>query len=264
MKIDLTMVDKDLAEKERKTDIKRDIESEDKNIVVKAIKDESDTLYIKIKSFSSSFLEQDKKVFKQIEEYLKNNQTKNIIFDIRGNKGGTDEYFKNFSIFTNKDIVIKDNFRNLLTNQNQEIIHTAIHGELDVKEYNRYILVDEEVFSTAETFSKLCKSTGFAKVVGQDTGGEGFGFTPFSLDIVDENISYIRIEENKQYNLNGARMFFQIEAPINEMGDIDYKNYYKTVPDIICNPNKDEDALERVLREIKERKDSKSKEDFER
>ena len=225
-----------------------------------------DTLCIKIKSFSSKHLEEDKEIFERIEKYLSKKATKNIIFDIRGNTGGTDEYFRNFSIFTSNDVVFSDRFRNLLSNENQEITHTVIPASVSAQDYNRYLLVDRKVFSTAETLSMICKSSGFAKVVGEITGGEGFGLTPYSLNIVDKNTKFIKKENNKTYSLSGIKMSFPVEAPINEDGEIDYEGFYKTIPDIICNSEKGEDALEVALKDIESKEKNKriEEKDFER
>lgn len=41
-----------------------------------------------------------------------------------------------------------------------------------------YMLVDRNVFSSSETFAVFAKSTGFATLVGEKTGGDGIGFDP--------------------------------------------------------------------------------------
>jgi len=41
-----------------------------------------------------------------------------------------------------------------------------------------YLLVDKYVFSSAEAFAVFAKSTGWATLVGTDTGGDGIGFDP--------------------------------------------------------------------------------------
>jgi C-terminal processing protease CtpA/Prc len=41
-----------------------------------------------------------------------------------------------------------------------------------------YLLVDSRVFSSAEAFAVFAKSTGFATLIGEKTGGDGIGFDP--------------------------------------------------------------------------------------
>lgn len=236
---------KDILDKEKKEKV---IELKEKNMLVKCY---DKTIYIQIKSFSARHLEQDEKTFIQIEKYLKDNIVDNVIFDIRGNTGGTDEYFEKLNMFTNKDIDIVERFRDLLANENYNITHNVIPASTDAKEYNRYLLVDDKVFSAAETLAIICKSSKFATVIGEKTDGEGFGFNPFTLDIVDKNQEYVIDEGDKIYNLKGITMTFPIEAPINKQGEIDYENFYNTIPDIIC---KSDDALYVALKQIKERK----------
>ena len=222
-------------------------EAKGKNIVFDI---DNETIYIQIKSFRRELLAEDQIIFKKIEEVLRNKNLKNIIFDIRGNAGGSDEYFEKLSIFTSKDINTTERFRDLLTNKNYEITLTDIVGNPDAKEYNRYLLVDNKVFSTAEKLVMICKESKFATVIGEKTGGEGFGFTPFTLDIIDENYEYDITEGNKIYTNNGIKITFPVEVPINEQGEIDYENLYNITPDIVCDGK---DALKVAVQEIKEK-----------
>lgn len=240
----VTIVDKNKVEVEEDTK-KLKNETRNKNIVVENIGRK--TLYIKIKSFNLNYFEEDKKTFEEIAEYLNDNEMENIIFDIRGNGGGTDEYFEEFKIFTNKDINYLERFRDLLSDKNYNITYTAIPKNSDAKEYNRYLLVDNQVFSTAEKLTMISKTTGFAKVIGEDTAGEGSGFTPFSLNILNKDFKFKIKEGNKIYKIEGVVMNFPIEAPINENGEIDYEEHYNTKPDIRCDG---EDALKKALEDI--------------
>ncbi len=221
--------------------------AKEKNIVFDI---DNETIYIQIKSFRREFLAEDQITFEKIEEELKSKDFKNIIFDIRGNTGGSDEYFEKLGIFTSKDINTTERFRDLLTNKNYEFTLNDIAGNPDAKEYNRYLLVDNKVFSTAEKLAAICKESKFATVIGEKTDGEGLGFTPFTLDIIDEDYEYNITEGNKIYTNNGIKMTFPIEAPINEQGEIDYENLYNTTPDIVCDGK---DALKVAVQQIKEK-----------
>jgi C-terminal processing protease CtpA/Prc len=44
-----------------------------------------------------------------------------------------------------------------------------------------FVLVDDGVFSSAETFAAFCKESGWATLVGECTGGDGIGFDPSTL-----------------------------------------------------------------------------------
>jgi hypothetical protein len=44
-----------------------------------------------------------------------------------------------------------------------------------------FLLVDDDVFSSAEKFAVFCKASGWATLVGEVTGGDGIGFDPSSL-----------------------------------------------------------------------------------
>lgn len=43
---------------------------------------------------------------------------------------------------------------------------------------NIYVLVSGRVYSASEGFASFCKDTGFATLIGQQTGGDGFGIDP--------------------------------------------------------------------------------------
>lgn len=213
-----------------------------KNIEINFLNDKS-TVVVKIKSFSRQYLEEDRKILKDLEQHLSSNDYDNVVIDIRENTGGTDEYFELLSMFSSKPVFKRDNYRNLLTGENESVEWMAINGT--GKDYNRYLLVDDKVFSTSESLTMLCKNTGFATVIGEPTRGEGYGATPFVLNI--SNSVYTGRHMNSLEKKVGLNLVFPIEAPINAMGEIDYANFYRIIPDIIC-PS--EEALEVALNQI--------------
>ncbi len=68
---------------------------------------------------------------------------------------------------------------------------------------NRYLLIDDENYSTSDTLAKLANKTGFAKTIGKHTSGDGFGITPyfFTTKILEKNGIKIAIPSTF-YNLN--------------------------------------------------------------
>lgn len=194
----------------------------------------NDTVIITFKSFSRKYLEQDKLKFSELNAVLENNDFKNVIIDIRGNSGGTDEYFEYFKIISNKAVIKNSRWHNLFTKENEQNSWEAIPKGTN-KEYDIYLLVDSKVFSTAQAFTDLCRSNNLATIVGERTLGEGYGMTPLSLQLCTSIPLMLR---------------FPIEAPINVYGDIDYENCYSTIPDIEC---KSDEALDIALAMINQK-----------
>lgn len=133
---------------------------------------QEDTAIIKIKSFSNKFINEDAYLYQNLKTYLSEYDINNIVIDIRGNNGGSDSYFRHFDIFTDKNLNIDDKVFDLFLNENTEITWTIIPAGTD-KHYNKYLLVDEEVFSTAEKLTAACKQNGYATIIGAPTMGEG-------------------------------------------------------------------------------------------
>lgn len=147
---------------------------------------------------------------------------KNIIIDIRGNAGGTDEYFQLFSFFSSRDLENRMRWRNLFTNINERLTEKQICKGSN-ESFNIVLLIDGNVFSTADGLAKYFKRTGFATLIGEDTKGEGDGLTPIEIKLkTGINVS----------------ISLPVEAPINELGEIDYTKY-NTKPDIYCKEGQD-------------------------
>lgn len=165
-----------------------------------------------------------KKHMTLIDDYMKNLENHQaLIIDIRGNTGGDDAYWKSvvnklmtenitekgYILFREDSEVIKDyaykrtggkvsNISDLpnevLANAPKEVsdmftsfyyIENIMYSGFSSKfKGNIYLLVDDMVYSSAESFSIFCKETGFATLVGEKTGGDGGGFDPviFNLD----------------------------------------------------------------------------------
>ena len=52
----------------------------------------------------------------------------------------------------------------------------------------RWVLVDDAVYSAAESFAYFCKKTGWATLVGTTTDGDGLGWTPAMVDLPNTGI----------------------------------------------------------------------------
>ncbi|MFX0094832.1 MAG: S41 family peptidase [Candidatus Hodarchaeota archaeon] len=134
-----------------------------------------------------------------------------LIIDIRGNAGGNDNFWLEEIVFPllkeqtdlsvyyafNDKAIYSHKFREL--NNVTEIVSKADFDYLppetlsdDVKIYNKSysipvqpntvafngsisVLTDKIIYSSSETFAAFCKITGFAKLYGTSTGGDGIG-----------------------------------------------------------------------------------------
>ena len=94
-----------------------------------------------------------------------------------------------------------------------------------------YLLVDQSVYSAADGFASYAKSTGFATLVGENTGGDGAG-TLMNMPISLPN--------------TGLIFWFSTMYPLN--GDGSSNTPYGTPPDYYMNEG--ETALEACLRII--------------
>ena len=156
---------------------------------------------------------------------------KSVIIDLRGNSGGTDEYFELLSCLFNKDVVIQESFKNLFSKETETYDNVLITHGTNI-DYKKFVLVDKKVFSTAERLSEGLQKTKSAIVLGERTLGEGYGFTPLQLDLVNNYCGKYR----KNRKARNVSLQFTLEAPINKLGKIDYKNNYCMIPDIECEP----------------------------
>ena len=96
----------------------------------------------------------------------------------------------------------------------------------------RWLLVDEGVFSAAESFAGFCKNTGWATLVGRITRGDG---------------ARVRGPIMVRLNNTGLLARFTVESAVNE--DASPNAVTGTIPDYPCKPN--ESPLETCLRLIR-------------
>lgn len=216
--------EKPIKDEKTQNESKKDetAQKDDKNVTYDF---DGKTLTVKICDFKSKHLEQGKEAFKEIEEQLKSHDCDSVIIDVRGNGGGTDEFYSLFSIFTPNDIADNVSYIDSLTGEEVETQGLAIVGDKNAKDYDRYLLVDGECFSATDALARICKKTGFATVVGEKTRGEGIGMTPFDLKIATLNE-----EQQKIYGATAVDMQFAPEIPAKN-------DSYMTTPDIVCAPS---------------------------
>lgn len=93
-----------------------------------------------------------------------------------------------------------------------------------------WLLVGPRVYSSSEMFANFCKETGFAKLVGATTGGDGLGIDPMIVSLPETGICI------QFSSLNG----------LNPDGSSNEE--FGTEPDIVIAEG--EDALTRCLQEI--------------
>lgn len=164
---------------------------------------------------------------KKIDDYINTLENyKALIIDIRGNSGGDDMYWRSivsklisddiesrgYLAFRNDSKVIKEYVekreietesignlpKELLEKLPKEVMTdfsefmestVAIESDTNSKfEGNIYLLVDDVVYSSAESFSIFCKESGFATLIGERTGGDGGGMDPVLFNLENSGL----------------------------------------------------------------------------
>jgi hypothetical protein len=227
---------------------------------------DNDIAYIKISSFLISSIELDKNVI--LDFYNKIHDVGNLIIDIRGNSGGSDDYWNNlivlpnikqslvhksYSLFISDDIVepfltndftpdeihpiaLLPDFANESYDYEKRFTHyvevnTKYSASANPYQGKIWILIDESVYSSSENFAIFCKDTGFATLVGQSTGGDGgMSSNPLLFSLPNSGIVG-RFSFLYRINSDGSS---------NEMDG--------TIPDFIVS--EDQDSLEYCIKMI--------------
>lgn len=170
------------------------------------------TLCITVNAFQHEVVERDRDVIWQaIAQYP---DAENIVFDISNNSGGDTNYWiENIVAPFGEDYALGMRMYYRDSPRNRQFIDklfdesfplakveapaawaeelgldSVIVGELQIKgtpkiqsNAKRWVIVNGNVYSSAETFVCFCKSTGWATVIGTQTGGDGVGFDPALL-----------------------------------------------------------------------------------
>lgn len=188
------------------------------------------TAYLKINSFGAQFVQADVEALWTYYRGIEADGIENLIIDITGNGGGSDQYWQmglvypniaeplknsNYLLFPDTADVKKYLGSNGIYEQSQPISQLPELPRLnpnDKKKLDRFVtnsytipaqtpgkklfsgkiwvLVDERVYSASETFAMFCKNTGFATLVGVPTGGDGGGIDPMIFTLPHSGLVY--------------------------------------------------------------------------
>ena len=167
--------------------------------------------YVRISSLDSKTKDQSKKQLEEFAKKLNEQGQTDLVIDIRGNKGGSDEYIEYLGAFSDGDYCAEHEYEQLVgisekeTNENldskkiedidialkritstsnrKKDRHTSIIPNGNSSIINRLLLVDGQVFSSADKMAKTAQDSGFATVVGSEmTAGDGRGFSIYQVD----------------------------------------------------------------------------------
>jgi len=196
------------------------VENDFKNVDTKIIK-ESSIAYIDINSFDMQCYEKDKEILYSFYEQIKNYD--NVIFDLTGNGGGSTLYFEDLIAAPNisKELLVntyglieageynmeffnKDDFEPIanlsalprMNKDDLQDLDLMTRIEYDIKPLYKeallkgklWLLVDGAVFSSSEYAAMFTKATGFATLVGLQTGGDGIGTDPIPIALPNSGI----------------------------------------------------------------------------
>lgn len=226
---------------------------------------ERDLLLIRIPSFKSELINRDQDLL--VQAVRSHPEAKHIVFDIRGNAGGSDDYWISLlvapfgeRISFDSQVFFKDNVltrdyglmeeAEAVAAQNTETVPPFVEelgltytvswtytitppAEENRKiqtDARRWILTDESVFSTADGFAGFCKQTHWATIVGKRTKGDGGAIRPF----------LVRLPKT------GLLLRFTAAVSANEDGSLN--TLFGTSPDIPSKPS--ESAYDTLLRLI--------------
>lgn len=195
---------------------------------------ENKIAYLKVKSMSNTTLNSDGKKISEFFNKIKDYPY--LIIDIRGNGGGTDEYWMSnivepliadsksasFAIafkgnyikpfLTGRGITTKsidnipEQFKSSYVSDMERFtsVTRTINPKNSVNFKGKiYLLVDDYVYSSAESFAAFSKASGFAELVGTTTGGDGIGIDPSVMALPNSGL-IIRFSQDMGINSDGT------------------------------------------------------------
>jgi C-terminal processing protease CtpA/Prc len=92
-----------------------------------------------------------------------------------------------------------------------------------------FLLVSKTVFSSSEGFAQFCKSTRWATVVGEQTGGDGNGRDPIIISLPE----------------SGLLLTYPALVGLNSDGSLNFET--KTIPDIKIDADNSEERLDKLI-----------------
>lgn len=182
--------------------------------------------YIRYSSFSNDFSEEN---LDSVLSYLKN--TDGIIFDVRDNGGGNDNYVEAIAkrFFISKKLVGYQQYKDG-TGHNDFSKPKSVHIEPggDFR-YNKKVavLINRNVYSAANDFASVMRYAGHSKLFGDRTGGGG-GF-PLSSEL--PNGWTFRLSVNPMTDADKNHIEYGIEPDVKV--DMSPENEAKNIDDII-------------------------------
>jgi hypothetical protein len=192
--------------------------------------------YLKIKSFGCPLVSVDAPkiadFFNQTKDY------KDCIIDIRGNGGGAAGYWLENIVEPNVDHDVNFTVFGLVKGETARQYLSIVEKLYPISEFKRlpntnetdlaqmkyftnsqitiksktgkkafpgklYLLTDGVVYSSSEAFAMFCKQTGFAKIVGEPTGGDGAGTDPLLFVLPNSGI-VLRFSASLGLNPDGS------------------------------------------------------------
>lgn len=175
-----------------------------------------------------------KKAMEKIEEYNKKNggKIKKVILDLSLNGGGTIvAMWKVIGFMTNKPIYMWDQeILNQWVYERYANIDTNGDDKYDDKDgfpqYKWYVLSGINTFSAANQMVSLVRNQGFAKVIGQKSGGGMSAILPLVLaDGTNVTISSNYVAVVKDKNPDGTVKWTQIEGGVDPDAKFDYSKF---------------------------------------
>lgn len=221
--------------------------------VTTAVLDDGNVAYLGIRSLTHEAVARDRDTIQSFLK--ENRTAKALIVDIRGNGGGDDAYWKQnvvapllltpmtavmtiglssgaysapfirnkigtdwFRRKTAKQLTSLEWFKPDLYTSVTSFLHqpATVSPEDSVSFEGRvFLLVDDAVYSSAESFAVWAKATGWATLVGTRTGGDGIGFDPLVVALPN----------------SGIVVRFPADMGINPDGSVNEES--QTVPDVV-------------------------------
>lgn len=168
---------------------------------------------------------------KFMSDISKRSEIKNVVFDVSNNGGGNiAALFRLMGFITNKEIAFAQynplNNRKVVSGYVVDILGNGNYGVDAYTNYNYFVQTSVLTYSSANIFSGLCKNLGYAKVIGQKSGGGMCGVTPLvlpdglSLQISGLNQLRVPVETDRGYDL------LEIEKGIEVDYEIPYDDFY--------------------------------------
>lgn len=220
---------------------------------------------LKIKSFDTENLKSDSLVLLALISKIK--KYNKLIIDIQGNSGGDSDYFTNIIVpmLSKKEI----DFEFIIAHKNTPFIQSFkphyfsnksslppslpnlpielkdgsvdfTKSKITIKPHKDnihykgeiFLLVDRDVFSSADMFAAFCQYTKFATVAGEVTAGEGIGDDPIL------------------YTLPNSGLICRFSAGMGLNADGSCNEETKTIPDKIIHGENPDERLKKLIENI--------------